>query len=404
MAFSCFQWIVGGWSQQLTAGDQKHAPEGEVSAETCVESWISTDAAGWSQQLTTGDQKHAPEGEVSAETCVESWISTDAAGWSQQLTTGDQKHAPEVETAEPKLKVLPTLNLPVLDGPGYKEYLKEKCKAVELPDYVPILPRSQDDEKWPLVTKVEVLKKWEGEVSAETCVESWISTDAAGSSQQLTTGDQKHAPEVETAEPKSKVLPMLNLPVLDGPGESPSETKTAPEGDDGDVKADKADKADKVTKNTSKRNARLPLMVQAVELPDYVPILPRSQDDEKWPLVTKVEVLKKWEAPKRPPKPMPQIVTGRRQDRRFYGKALKRVPRWDPRPADYASLPEGMLLVFSQDGRRAIGQQPPDRCNAIPAIPLVYRVHHPIAAQSSWQVQISQPPGLRMVAVPAVPA
>ncbi|CAL1163594.1 unnamed protein product [Cladocopium goreaui] len=304
MAFSCFQWIVGGWSQQLTAGDQKHAPEGEVSAETCVESWISTDAAGWSQQLTTGDQKHAPEGEVSAETCVESWISTDAAGWSQQLTTGDQKHAPEVETAEPKLKVLPTLNLPVLDGPG----------------------------------------------------------------------------------------------------ESPSETKTAPEGDDGDVKADKADKADKVTKNTSKRNARLPLMVQAVELPDYVPILPRSQDDEKWPLVTKVEVLKKWEAPKRPPKPMPQIVTGRRQDRRFYGKALKRVPRWDPRPADYASLPEGMLLVFSQDGRRAIGQQPPDRCNAIPAIPLVYRVHHPIAAQSSWQVQISQPPGLRMVAVPAVPA
>ena len=30
-----------------------------------------------------------------------------------------------------------------------------------------------------------------------------------------------------------------------------------------------------------------------------------------------------------------------------------------------------------------------DRCNAIPAIPLVYRVHHPIAAQSSWQVGCS---------------
>eukprot|EP00435_Cladocopium_sp_Y103_P045374 s93_g13.t1 len=113
---------------------------------------------------------------------------------------------------------------------------------------------------------------------------------------------------------------------------------------------------------------------QVVELPDCVPILPRSQADEKWPLVTKVEVLKKWKAGSAvgveissifsggvlivlfncPPEPMPKIVTGRRQDRRFYGKALKHVPRWDPSPADYAFVGEGMLLVFSPDGRRAV--------------------------------------------------
>eukprot|EP00435_Cladocopium_sp_Y103_P050269 s2757_g15.t1 len=98
---------------------------------------------------------------------------------------------------------------------------------------------------------------------------------------------------------------------------------------------------------------------QVVELPDYVPILPRFQADEKWPLVTKVEVLKKWKARSGigygcPPEPMPTIVTGKRQDRRFYGKALKDVPRWDPSPADYAFVGEGMLLVFSPDGRRAV--------------------------------------------------
>ena len=41
----------------------------------------------------------------------------------------------------------------------YRSHTGIALQAVELPDYVPILPRSQDDEKWPLVTKA-VSRNW----------------------------------------------------------------------------------------------------------------------------------------------------------------------------------------------------------------------------------------------------